>query len=117
VSLKEAKCFAMQKELKFYDSAKVPEEHMHAKENKLIEAMHNRFSHASAGELKRILKLNLNGFEEIRAADVDHWYQECGRFCSGCAEGKMKEHARIKSSKPLQSNNPGGVTVGNIMFI
>jgi hypothetical protein len=117
VSLKEAKCFAVQKELKFYDPAKVPEEHMHAKENKLIEAMHIRFSHASAGELKRILKLNLNGFEEIRAADVDHWYQEYGRFCSGCAEGKIKEHARIKSSKPIQSNNPGGVTVGDIMFI
>jgi len=96
---------------------KVPEEQKHEKENKLIEAMHIRFSHASAGELKRILKLNLSGFEEIRAADIDHWYQECGRFCSGCAEGKMKEHARIKSSKPLQSDHPGGVTVGDIMFI
>jgi hypothetical protein len=86
-------------------------------QRRLIEAMHIRFSHASAGELKRIPKLNLNGFEEIRAADVDHWYQECGRFCSGCAEGKVKEHARIKPSKPLQSNNPGCVTVGNMMFI
>jgi hypothetical protein len=32
------------------------------------------------------------------------------------AEGKMKDHARVQSSKPLQSNNQGGVTVGDIMF-
>ncbi len=38
-------------------------------------------------------------------------------FCSRCVEGKMKEHARIKSSKTLQSDNPGGVPVGDIMFI
>jgi hypothetical protein len=29
----------------------------------------------------------------------------------------MKEHARIKSTKPLQSLTPGSVTVGDIMFV
>jgi len=117
VDIKTAKCFAINREQRFYDPMMVPEEQMYGKMNKLINAMHVRFSHASAGELKRILKLKLNEFQEINATDIDHWYQELGRFCSGCAEGKMKEHARIQSSKPLQSKNPGGVTVGDIMFV
>jgi hypothetical protein len=70
--------------------------------------MHVRFSHASAGELKRILKLKLKDFEQIEPVDIDHWYQENGKFHSSCAEGKMKEHAKIKSSI---------VTAGDIMFV
>jgi hypothetical protein len=85
VSIKQAKCFAAPNEKRFYDPMRVPEDQEHEKFNKLINAMHVRFSHASAGELKRILKLNLSGFEEIKASNIDHWYQECGKFCSGCA--------------------------------
>ena len=85
--------------------------------NELIDAKHVRFSHASAGELKRILKLNISEFEDLRALDIDHWYHEHGGFCSGCAEGQMKEHARVQSSKPLQSNSLGGVTFGDMMFL
>jgi len=117
VDIKTAKCFAINKERRFYDPIIVPEEQMHGQMNKLINAMHVIFSHASAGELKRILNLKLSEFQDVNTTDIDHWYQEHGRFCSGCAEGKMKEHARIQSSKPLQSENPGGVTVGDIMFI
>ena len=50
---------------------RVPEEQDHEKFNKLVNAfnaMQVRFSHASADELKRILKLNLSGFEEIKAS-------------------------------------------------
>jgi hypothetical protein len=68
-------------------------------------------------ELKRILRMNYDEFKEITGEDIDHWYHEQGKFCSGCAEGKMKEHARIKSSKPLSCDKPGGVTVGDIMFV
>ncbi len=67
--------------------------------------------------MKIILKLNLGEFEGIRALDIDNWYNEHGRFCSGCVGDKMKEHAKVQSSKPLQSNNSGGVTVGDIMFV
>jgi hypothetical protein len=35
----------------------------------------------------------------------------------GCVEGKMKEHVRYKSTKPLVSEIPGEITVGNIMFV
>jgi hypothetical protein len=87
------------------------------KENKLFETTQVRFSHVSAGELKSILKLNLQEFEQLTAANIDHWYQEMGKFCSGCTEGKMKEHARIHSSKPLQLDKPEDVTVGDIMIV
>jgi len=117
VSVNEAKCFTITKEMKFYNQVKVPEQQMYEKENKLIEAMHIRFLHASTGELKRILKLNLQEFEQLTAANIDHWHQEMGKFCIGCMKGKMKEHARIHSSKPLQSDKPGDVTVGDIMFV
>lgn len=33
------------------------------------------------------------------------------------AEGKLKEHAWVKSTKPLLSTSPGEITVGDIMFI
>lgn len=69
--------------------------------------MHIRFSHASAGEMKRFL--------DIKELDIDHWYNKQGHFCSGFAEGKMKEHARMGSTKPLRSEKPGGVMVGDIM--
>ncbi len=58
----------------------MPEEQKHEKFNKLINAMHVRFSHASAGELKRILKLNLNGFEAIKASNIDHGIRNVENF-------------------------------------
>ncbi len=53
VSIQEAKCFATPREKRFYDPAEIPEEKLHDKMNKLIGALHVRFSHASAGELKK----------------------------------------------------------------
>jgi hypothetical protein len=38
-------------------------------------------------------------------------------FCSGCAEGRLKEHARVRSTKPLIAEVPGKITVGDIMFV
>jgi len=52
----------------------------------------------------------------IRPSDVDNWWQENGKFCSGCVEGKMKEHARIISSKPLKADKPGNAAVGDIIY-
>ncbi len=82
-----------------------------------MEMIHNRFQHASANEMKNLLKANLEGLEKIQAMDIDNWYQERGQFCSGCVEGKMKEHARVKSTKPLIAQAPGDITVGDIMFV
>jgi hypothetical protein len=43
--------------------------------------------------------------------------EKCGDFCTGCIEGAMKEHPKYKSTKPLKSNVPGQVTVGDLMFV
>jgi hypothetical protein len=67
--------------------------------------------------MKQIIHMNHLEFEGMGSTDIDHWYAEQGRFCSRCAEGKLKEHSRVKSTKPLHSNAPGAITVGDIMFV
>jgi hypothetical protein len=114
--LKEAKCFGATRERNFYDPKKAPEEEKHEKLNVMITTIHERWGHASTNELKRLLK-TIAELDGITAKDVDNWYDEKGRFCSGCIEGKMKEHSRIASKKPLKSEIPGKVTVGDIMFV
>jgi hypothetical protein len=56
--------------------------------------------------MKNLLQLESEGFESADAVDINNWYREKGKFCSGCAEGKMKEHARMKSKKPLIAVKP-----------
>jgi hypothetical protein len=51
--------------------------------------------------MKHLLTAGIEGLENINALDIDNWYQEKGKFCSGCVEGKMKEHTRKKSRRPL----------------
>ncbi len=89
----------------------------HAETNRIVETIHQRFQHASANEMKNIVQTNKITFHGLSTVNIDNWYQEQGRFCSGCAEGKLKEHARVKSKKPLMSATPGEVTVGDIMFV
>ena len=45
------------------------------------------------------------------------WHAREGKFCSGCVEGKIKEHARRASTKPLAAEKPGENGVGDLMFI
>ncbi len=82
-----------------------------------MDVIHERFMHATANEMKHLLSADIEGMKDISVSDIDNLYNEKGKFCSGCAEGKMKEHERKKTTKPLQSQNPGEVTVGDIMFI
>jgi hypothetical protein len=67
--------------------------------------------------MKNLLKQGIEEFDDITETDLDQWQEERGAFCTGCLEGKMREHARIHSSKPLLSVMPGEVTVGDIMFV
>ena len=97
----------MSKESNFYDPIQVP---VTAKDDvtyQKINVVHNRFQHASANEMKNMLKLHLKELEGLNTKDIDNWYDNRGRFCSGCAEGKLKEHARVRSTKPLQAEVPG----------
>jgi hypothetical protein len=71
--------------------------------NQMINQVHLRFQHASKNELMNLLKLNINGFKGVSDQKIKTWYEEHGRLCLGCVEGKMKEHVRIKSTKPLKS--------------
>ena len=45
------------------------------------------------------------------------WQARKGKFCSGCVKGKIKEHARRSSTKPLAAERPGENGVGDLMFI
>ena len=54
---------------------------------------------------------------EVTTQDIEKWYATEGKFCSGCIEGKLKEHARKTSTKPLTADKPGGNRVGDLMFI
>ena len=49
--------------------------------------------------------------------DIDMWHAREGKFCSGSVEGKIKEHARRASTKPLAAEKPGENGVGDLMFI
>jgi hypothetical protein len=117
VDVSEAQCFVISKEQKFYDPAKVPKSEEHETINDMVEVLRTKFQHASSNEMKRIHKMDTSIFSTIQDADIDHWHQERGQFCSGCVEGKLKEHSRVKSQKPLQSSMPGEVNIGDIMFV
>ena len=53
---------------------------------------------------------------EVTTQYIEKWYGTEGKFCSGCIEGKLKEHARKTSTKPLTADKPGGNGVGDLMF-
>ena len=49
---------------------------------------------------------------EVTPKDIEIWHAKEGKFCSGCVEGKLKEHARKTSTKPLTATKPGGKRSG-----
>ena len=54
---------------------------------------------------------------EVTPKDIEIWHAREGKFCSGCVEGKLKEHARRASTKPLTAEKPRKNGVGDLMFI
>ena len=54
---------------------------------------------------------------EVTPREIEIWHAKEGKFCSGCVEGKLKEHARKTSTKPLTAERPGENGVGDLMFI
>ena len=53
----------------------------------------------------------------ISPQDIDSWHDIEGKFCFGCQEGKLKEHTRRSSTKPLNATRPGENGVADLMFI
>ena len=73
-----------------------------------IRRLHEYYSHPSVNEMKRMAGVWFKELE-VTPKDIDNWHAREDKFCSGCEEGKIKEHARRASTKPL--------TVGDLMFI
>ena len=80
-----------------------------------IRRLHEYYSHPSINEMKRMAREWFKEQEVTR--DIDIWYTREDKFCSGCVEGKLKEHARRASTKPLTAEKPGENGVGDLMFI
>ena len=53
----------------------------------------------------------------VEHKDIDEWFELEGKYCTGCLEGKLKEHARRSSTKPLEAKEPGENGVGDLMFV
>ena len=92
---------------KFYRPEEVPNEEESTTPTALepikvmeIRRLHEYYNHPSVNEMKRMAN---KWFEdlEITPKDIEIWHAKEGKFCSGCVEGKLKEHARKTSTKPL----------------
>ena len=81
-----------------------------------IRRLHEYYSHPSVNEMKRMAGMWFKELE-VTPKDIDMWYAREGKFCSGCVEGKIKEHARRASTKPLVAEKPGENGVGDLTFI
>ena len=81
-----------------------------------IRRLHEYYSHPSVNEMKRMAGVWFKELE-VTPKDIDMWHAREGKFCSGCVEGKIKEHARRASTKPLVAEKPGENGVGDLMFI
>ena len=102
----------------FYQPDEVPEQSTHLDLAKLseIRRFHEYYSHPSLNEMKRMAGrwfVNM----DISDGDIETWHSTEGKFCAGCLEGKLKEHARKASTKPLVATRPGENGVGDLMFI
>lgn len=54
---------------------------------------------------------------EVTLKDIEIWYTKEGKICSGCIEGKLKEHAKRASTKPLTPTKPRENGVADHIFI
>jgi hypothetical protein len=53
----------------------------------------------------------------VNTEEIDIWKKVHGDFCTGCIEGAMKEHDRVKSTKPLSAEKAGEVGAADLMFV
>ena len=65
-----------------------------------IRRLHEYYNHPSVNEMKRMSGKCFGDMEDT-PQDIDMWHTKEGKFCSGCVEGKLKEHARRVSTKLL----------------
>lgn len=73
----------MMKESNFYDPIQIPENNKHNKTHQLIDVIHSHFQHASANELKNMLKSKIKEIEGLNVKHIDSWYNDGGCFVAG----------------------------------
>jgi hypothetical protein len=119
VKIEQAKSFVSTetKEKKFYRPDHVPsasdsEEEIIAR----VQEMHEQLSHASNYAMIRVIVAYPNAFN-VTVEEIKLWKEKSGKYCTGCIEGAMKQHAKIDSVKPLTSEIPGEISAGDLMFI
>jgi hypothetical protein len=119
VDLETAKRFGVNKQSKFYDPIGMPGMEVYCNNQRycVIDTMHSRYQHTSSNEMKNMIKQIPNDWQGLANKGIKDWYNGRRRFCSGCAEGKMKEHTCKALTKPLKSDITGEITVGDIMFV
>ena len=82
----------------------------------LVEIYHRKRGHPFPDEMVRQIEA-ANGKFDITVEDVELWRTYRHGFCTGCVAGAMKEHKRIKSTKPIVATYPGEVGAADIMFV
>ena len=87
-----------------------------------IRRLYEYYNHPSINEMKRMANKWFGDLEVTPTVcnkeDIEIWYAKEGKFCSGCVEGKLKEHARKTSTKPLTATTkPGENGAADLMFI
>ena len=95
----------MARGVNFYQPHELPGQAPTRDLNRIMEIrrLHEYFNHASINEMKRLAPQWFID-AEITDRDIDEWNDLEGRFCTGCAEGKLKEHARrYRTSEELYS--------------
>ena len=100
----------------FYRLDEVPDSTSSTKSfDNLVEMrrFHQYFNHSSVYDMKRMAGERFGDFE-VTPQDIDEWHQLEGKFCSGCVEGKLKEHAMKTSTKLLSATRPGENGVGDL---
>ena len=102
----------------FYRPDEMPTEGQGKELDKLVEIrrFHEHYSHPSINEMKRMAERWFRG-SGITHTEIEAWHAKEGKFCAGCLEGKLKEHARRASTKPLTANRPGENGIADLMFI
>lgn len=86
-----------------------------------VNRFHIIMGHLSAQAIIRIIKSEESDLRidpiDITIQEVLLWDEYEGKHCSGCLQGKMKEHNRVKSKKKEDPSKVHGAGTGDLMFI
>ena len=106
---------------KFYQPDEVVEANSLSPEEleviKKADSVHYRMNHLQAPGLIRTIKATSDPMLDISVKEVELWKRVKGDHCTGCLEGGMIEHDRVKSTKPPEQEAVGESAEADIMFV